>query len=35
MGTGLENGKLDGSGADLDRKFWAAMAMYAVLAVLA
>ena len=35
MGTDPENGKLDGSGADLDRKFWVAMAMYAVLAVLA
>jgi hypothetical protein len=35
MGTGTENGKLNGSGADLDRKFWAAMAMFAVLAVLA
>ncbi len=33
MGTGVENGKLDRSGADLDRKFWAAMAMFAVLAV--
>jgi hypothetical protein len=33
MGTDLENGKLHGSGADLDRKFWAAMAMFAVLAV--
>ena len=35
MGTDLENGKLNGSGGDLDRKFWAAMAMFAVLAVLA
>jgi hypothetical protein len=35
MGTSMESGKLDGSGGDLDRKFWAAMAMYAVLAVLA
>ena len=34
MGTGVENGKLDGSGADLDRKFWMAMALFAVLAVL-
>jgi hypothetical protein len=34
MGTDLESGKLQGSGADLDRKFWAAMAMFAVLAVL-
>jgi hypothetical protein len=34
MGTSLENGKLQGSGADLDRKFWAAMAMFAILAVL-
>jgi hypothetical protein len=34
MGTSLENGKLDRSGADLDRKFWVAMAMFAVLAVL-
>ena len=34
MGTSLENGKLDRSGADLDRKFWMAMAMFAVLAVL-
>ena len=34
MGTGVENGKLDRSGADLDRKFWVAMAMFAVLAVL-
>ncbi len=34
MGTGAENGKLDRSGADLDRKFGAAMAMFAVLAVL-
>ena len=33
MGTSLENGKLQGSGADLDRKFWAAMAMFAILAV--
>ena len=35
MGTDTENGKLDGSGADLDRKFWVAMALFAVLAVLA
>jgi hypothetical protein len=35
MGTGSENGKVDGSGADLDRKFWVATALYAVLAVLA
>jgi len=35
MGTGLENGKLNGSGGDLDRKFWVAMALFAVLAVLA
>jgi hypothetical protein len=35
MEIGSENGKLDGSGADLDRKFWVAMALYAVLAVLA
>jgi hypothetical protein len=40
MGTGVENGKSDGSGGDLsgaslDRKFWAAMAMFAVLAALA
>ncbi len=34
MGTSLENGKLDRSGADLDRKFWMAMAMFAALAVL-
>ena len=34
MGTDSENGKLDRSGADLDRKFWVAMAMFAVLAVL-
>ena len=31
----MENGKLDDSGAELDRKFWAAMAMFAVLAVAA
>jgi len=35
METDSENGKLDGSGADLDRKFWVAMALYAVLAALA
>jgi hypothetical protein len=35
METEPENGKLDGSGGDLDRKFWVAMALYAVLAVLA
>ena len=35
METGLESEKLDDSGGNLDRKFWAAMAMYAVLAVLA
>jgi len=34
MGTDLENGKLEGSGGNLDRKFWVAMAMFAVLAVL-
>ena len=34
MGSGLDSGKVDGSNADLDRKFWAAMAMFAVLAVL-
>jgi hypothetical protein len=34
MGTDPENGKLDGSGGDLDRKFWVAMAMFAALAVL-
>ncbi len=31
----MEDGKMDRSDADLDRKFWAALAMYAVLAVLA
>jgi hypothetical protein len=35
MGAGLQNGKVNRSDADLDRKFWAALAMYAVLAVLA
>jgi hypothetical protein len=35
MGIDPENGKLDGSGADLDRKFWVAMVLYAVLAALA
>jgi len=35
METGEENGSLDRSGANLDRKFWVAMAMYAVLALLA
>jgi hypothetical protein len=34
MGTDPENGKLDGSGGDLDRKFWVAMALFAGLAVL-
>jgi hypothetical protein len=34
MRSGGENGKLDRSGADLDRKFWVAMAMFAALAVL-
>jgi hypothetical protein len=34
MGTRLENGNLDRSGADLDRKFWVAMALFAGLAVL-
>ncbi len=31
----MENGNVNRSGDELDRKFWAAMAMYAVLAVLA
>jgi hypothetical protein len=35
METDAENGNLDGSGADLDRKFGVAMALYAVLAALA
>jgi len=40
METGQENGKLDGSGVDLsgaslDRKFWVAMTLFAVLAALA
>jgi hypothetical protein len=35
MGIDPENGTLDGSGGDLDRKFWVAMVLYAVLAVLA
>jgi hypothetical protein len=35
MGVCLENGNANRSGDELDRKFWAAMAMYAVLAVLA
>jgi hypothetical protein len=37
MGAGLENGNANAnlSGKDLDRKFWAAMAMFAVLALLA
>ena len=35
METDPENGKLDGSGGDLDRKFWVAMTLYAVLAALA
>ena len=39
METGPENGnwgngKPNGSGADLDRKFWAAMALFAILAAL-
>ncbi len=34
MRTDLENGKEDGSGLDLDRKFWVAMALFAGLAVL-
>ena len=34
MRTDPENGKLDGSGGDLDRKFWVAMALFAGLAVL-
>ena len=34
MGTDPENGKLEGSGGNLDRKFWVAMAMFAGLAVL-
>jgi hypothetical protein len=35
MMAGLEKGKFNRSGADLDRRYWAALAMYAVLAVLA
>ncbi len=35
MGTGLENGKSSRSGADLDRRFWPALALYGVLALLA
>ena len=35
MGGGLESGKFNGSGSDLDRKFWVAMALYVVLAGLA
>ena len=35
METGPENGKSNPSADNLDRKFWIAMAMYAVLAVLA
>ena len=41
MGTDLTdlengtNGKSDGFGVDLDRKFWVAMALFAVLAVMA
>jgi hypothetical protein len=34
MGTGLENGKIDGSSGNLDRKFWVALALFGVLAVL-
>jgi hypothetical protein len=34
MGTDPENGNLDGSGGDLDRKFWVAMALFVGLAVL-
>ena len=33
--AGLENGKLEDPGANLDRKFWTAMALYAILAALA
>ncbi len=35
MGVGLENGKMNRSGDSLDRKFWAAMALYAGLAIAA
>ncbi len=35
MATGLEKSSTNRSADDLDRKFWAAMAMYAVLAILA
>ena len=34
MGAGWENGKAIRSRADLDRKFWWAIALYAVLAAL-
>ena len=35
MGTGVENGELNGSGVDLDRKFWIALGLFAILALLA
>jgi len=34
MAAGWENGKAIRSGADLDRKFWWALALYALLAAL-
>jgi len=34
MGTDPENGKVDGSNSDLDRKFWIALALFAGLAIL-